>query len=80
MQHEQVNGNDWYGKSELAGDNQKASYTDQDSKSVPGVPPNSHAYKTHSTRHLMNWREADSLTGICAVVYLKRKIPFGIKV
>lgn len=48
MQHEQVNGNDWYGKSELAGDNQKASYTDQDSKSVPGVPPNSHAYKTHS--------------------------------
>jgi hypothetical protein len=59
MQHEQVNGNDWYGKSELAGDNQKASYTDQDPKSVPGVPPNSHPYKTHSLGSTMTPHELE---------------------
>jgi hypothetical protein len=28
MQHEQVKGNDWYGKPELLGDNHNGGYTD----------------------------------------------------
>jgi hypothetical protein len=58
MQHEQVKENDWY-KPELAGDNQRASYADQDSGSMPGVPPNSHAYKTNLSASTMTPHELE---------------------